>query len=121
MLVEGHWFVGSAVAAIDSDAFAAELVGQFEGLVDGGGCGIFPEIYRLADGGVTVLLESGLHFDVPFGLNIISTFENFAYAGWNFGDFLDTSGFGNLIFEFFVVKAFLSGDLFEDRINLEYF
>ena len=121
MLIEGHWFADSAVAAVDGDALAAELVGQFVGLVDGGGGGIFPEVYGLTDCSVAVLLEGGLHFDVPFRLYIVSAFEDFTYAGRDFGDLLDTSGFGNLFFEFFAVKAGRCGDLFEDRIYLEYF
>ena len=107
------------MAAIYGDALAAELVGQFIGLIDGGGGGIFPEVYCLADCGITVLLESGLHFNVPFGFYIISTFEDFAYSGRDFGDLLDTSGLGNLFFELFAIKAGPGGDLFEDRIYLE--
>jgi hypothetical protein len=37
ILVEGHRFVCSAVTSVDSDTFAAELVGEFVGLVDSGG------------------------------------------------------------------------------------
>lgn len=76
--------MGAAVAAINCDALAAELVGQLVGFVDCGGVGIFPEVYCLADSGVTVLLKSGLHFDVPFGLYIVSAFEDFPYFGWDF-------------------------------------
>ena len=113
--------MASAVAAVDCDAFAAELVGQFVGLVDGGGGGISPEIYGLADSGVTVPLKSGLHFNMPFGFYVISTFEDLAYSGRDLADFLDTSGFCNLFFELFAVKAGLGSDLFENRIYLEQF
>ncbi len=121
MLIEAHWLVGTAVAAIDCNSFAAELIGQFVGFIDGCGCRIFREVYGFADGGVAVLLEGGLHFNVPFGLDIVSAFENFAYVGWDLGDLLDTSGFCNLILEFFVIEAGFQSDLFEDGIYLAQF
>ena len=99
----------------------APVVCHFVCLVDGGGGGIFPEVYGLADGGVAVLLKSGLHFDVPFGLYIVSAFEDFTYVWRDFFDVLDAAGFDNLLFKFFAVKAGLCGDLFEDGINLEHF
>ena len=121
MLIKAHWLSGTTVAAIDCNSFAAELIGQFVGFIDGcGGC-IFREVYGFADRCVAVLLEGGLHFNVPFGLDIVSTFENFAYLGWDLGDLLDTSGFCNLILEYFVIEAGFQSDSFENGIYLAQF
>lgn len=87
----------AAVAAVDCNSFAAELIGQFIGFIDGGGGCVFREVYGFADRGVAVLLEGGLHFNMPFGLDIIGTFENFAYLRWDPVDLLDTPGLCNLI------------------------
>lgn len=113
--------MGSAVAAIDCNSFAAELIGQFVGFIDCGGGRIFREVYGFADSGVAVLLEGGLHFNVPFRSDIVSAFENFAYFGWDLGDLLDTSGFCNLTLEFLVIESGFLSDFFENGIYLAQF
>ena len=54
----------AAAVAIDRDAFATELVGELIGALDVVWCGVAPEVDGLADGGVDVALEGGLHPDV---------------------------------------------------------
>ena len=36
LLIEAHWLALSAVSSIDGDSLAAELIGQSEGVFDGG-------------------------------------------------------------------------------------
>ena len=121
LLTERHRLIFPASPAVNRNSFAAKTICEPVGLIYAKNSGFFGEIYGFTDCSVAVLLESGLHFDVPFGFDVISTFEDFTYAGRDLSDLLDTSGFGNLFFEFFAVKAGLGGDLFEDRIYLEYF
>jgi len=96
-LIQAHGFVLAALAAVDGNSFAAKLIGQFVGLVDGGRGGFFTEIYGLADGCVAVLLKGCLHSHMPFGLDIVSAFEDFADFGGNFGVSLDAAGPCNLV------------------------
>ncbi len=121
MLIKAHWLSVPAVAAIDRNSFAAKLIGKSVGLIDSGHRSLFAEVYGLADRGVTVLLKSGLHSNVPFRLDIVGTFENFAESGVDCGDFLNTAGFGNLFFQLFAIKVTLLGHLFEDWIYLQRF
>ena len=93
MLVEAHWLLGSAVSAINCNSFTAQLVCQFVSFIDGCGGGIFREVYGFADRCIAVLLEGGLHFNVPFGLDIVSTFEDFPYFRGDLVDFLNTACF----------------------------
>jgi len=90
----------SAASAINRNSFAAKLIGQFVGLIDGGDCGLFAEVYRLADRSVAVLLEGRLHLNMPLRLDVVGAFEDFTDFGRDLGHFLDTAGFGYLIFQF---------------------
>ncbi len=113
--------MSSAVSAINRNPFTAKLIGQFVGLIDGGDGGLFAEIYGLTDRCVIVLLEGRLHSDMPFGLDVVGTSEDFPYAGGNFADFLNAAGFGNLFFQLFGIKAGFLGHLLENRIYLQHF
>jgi len=120
-LIEGHWLVLSAVLAINGDSFATKSICQFIGLVNGGDGGLFAEVNGFADRCVAVLLKGGLHLNMPFGLNIVSGFEDPSYFGRDLGDFLYGAGFGNSLLKLFAVEALLFGYLFENRIYLEQF
>src|SRR5262245_25214098 len=54
----------ATAVAVDRDAFATELVGELIGALDVLWRGVAPEVDGLADGGVDVALEGGLHPDV---------------------------------------------------------
>jgi hypothetical protein len=97
------------------------MIGQFIGLIDRCNGGFLREIYGLADRCVAVPLKGGLHPNVPLRLDIVSTFENFAYFGWYLMDFLDAAGSGNLFFEFPAVKTFFFGYLSKNRVYLQQF
>ena len=78
-LREGHRLVFSGFSAIDGDTLATELISELVGLIDGGDSGGFRQIYGFADGCIAVLLESGLHLDVPLWGNIEGRFEDSPY------------------------------------------
>ena len=113
--------MSSAVSAINRNSFTAKLICQFVGLIDGGDGGLFAEIYGLTYRCIAVLLKGGLHPDMPLGLNIVGAFEDFPDFWRNLRDFLDTAGFGNLLFQLFAVKADFLGYLLENRVYLQHF
>ena len=120
-LIKTHRLTVSAAAAINRNSFTAKAIGQFIGLIDRCNGSFLREIYGLADCCVTVPLKSCLHPNMPLGLNIVGTFEDFAYFGWDLRDFLNAAGFGNMFFQFFAVKTAFFGYLSENRVYLQHF
>ena len=78
MLTKRHRLVGSAFSAVYRNSFAAKVIRKPIGLVHTGYIGLFGEVYRLAHRRVTVLLEAGLHTDMPFRGDIVGAFEDFS-------------------------------------------
>jgi len=116
---EGHRLTRSGASAIDCDALAAEAVGRFVGLFHGGAGCVFGEVYGLADGSVAMVLEGGLHFDVPIGPNIVCASENPADSRGDCRDSLNGAGFGDLPFKFLAVEAVFFSEFFEYGIYFE--
>ena len=78
LLTKRHRLIGSAFPAVYRNSFATKVIREPVGLVNAGYFGLFGEVYRLTDGCVAVLLECGLHTNVPFGADVVGAFENFA-------------------------------------------
>ncbi len=110
-----------AVPAVDCDSFAAKLICKLIGVFHVAGRGFFSEIYGFTYGGITVLLEGGLHTDVPFGLNIVGAFEDTPDFGRDFGKGLYAADFGDFLLQTVVVKPLFFSELFEDGIYLKHF
>src|ERR1043165_9309960 len=66
----------AAAVAVDRDAFATELVGELIGALDVLWSGVAPEVDGLADGGVDVALEGGLHPDVGGDVDFVGGGEH---------------------------------------------
>jgi hypothetical protein len=69
---QAHRLIASASASVNRNSFAAELICQFVGFIDGVHRGFFAEIYGFADCCVTMLLEGSLHPDMPLWTDVIS-------------------------------------------------
>ena len=113
--------MGSAVLAVYCYAFAAEAVRLFIGSVHGIATGVGRQVNRLADGGIAVGLEGGLHLYMPIRLYIVGASEDPANSCGDFPDVLDGSCTGDLLFELLAVEAGLLSHAFEDRVHLEQF
>ena len=68
---------------------------------------------------IAMTLKRRLHPNMPLGFNIISTPENPANIGRDFGDLPDAAGFGNLFFHPSAVQTAFLHHSFENRIHLE--
>lgn len=78
VLTKRHRLIGSAFSAVYRNSFATKVIREPVGFVNAGDFGLFGEVYRLADGCIAVLLECGLHTNVPFRADVIGAFEDFA-------------------------------------------
>ena len=118
VLTQGHRFVSPAFPAVNRNSFAVKMIRQPIRLIHARLLCPFGEIYRLADRGIAVFLEAGLHTDVPLRRNIIGAFENITDFSGNLAHFLNTAGFEDLPGQFLAVKTVLYGDLFKYGIDL---
>ena len=121
MLTERHRLIGPAFSAIYRNSFAAKVIREPIGLVHAGCFGFFGEVYCLADGRVAVLLEAGLHADMPFRADVVGTFEDFADFSGNRGYCLNTAGLKGLAGNIFAANIPVCGNFAENRICLEQF
>ena len=118
-LTKRHRLIRSAFSAVYRNSFAAKVIRETVGLVNAGGFGFFSEVYRLTDGCVAVLLECGLHTNVPFGADIIGTFEDFADFSGDRGYCLNTACLKRLPGYIFTANAPVCGNFTENRVCLE--
>ena len=121
VLTKRHRFIGSAFPAVYRNSFAAKVIRKPVGLVNAGDFGLFSEVYRLAYSGIAVLLECGLHTNVPFGADIIGALENFADFSGNRGYCLNTACLKHLPGDIFTANAPVGGNFTKNRVCLEQF
>lgn len=118
-LTKRHRLIRSAFSAVYRNSFAAKVIRETVGLVNAGGFGFFSEVYRLTDGCVAVLLECGLHANVPFRADVIGAFEDFADFSGNRRYCLNTAGLKGLAGNIFVENSPVCGNFAENRVCLE--
>ena len=121
VLTKRHRLIWPAFSAVYRNSFAAKVIREPIGLVHAGYFGLLGEVYRLAHRRVTVLLEAGLHTDMPFRGDVISAFEDFSDFSGNRGYCLNTAGFKRLLGNIFAVKPPFCGNFAENRVCLEQF
>ncbi len=118
-VLQGHRLAGAATVAVDSDAFAVQLVGQVVNPLDVSNGGRAREIDGLADRGVAMLLKSGLHAHVPFRRNIVGAHKHPANVLGHLGDARERA-FGRQAFQQFVgQEASLLSDPAEQPVDLD--
>ena len=121
LLTERHRLIGPAFSAVYRNSFAAKMIREPIGIVHAGYIGLLGEVYRLAHRRVAVLLECGLHTDMPFGADVIGAFEDFSDFGGNRGYCLNAAGLKRLPGNIFAANTPVCGNFAENRVCLEQF
>src|ERR1051325_3943294 len=108
----------AAAVAVDRDAFATELVGELIGALDVLWSGVAPEVDGLADGGVDVALEGGLHPDVGGDVDFVGGGEHALDVIGDVGAAADTAVLDDRGEQLVAGEALFGGDAVELRVDL---